>query len=189
MNNPTLIPVVPTTLNGQTLQMVDARLLHEFLHSRQDYSTWIKSRIAKYGFEPDVDYLLHKFMEQVPHQGGWRATERFDYFLTIGMAKELAMVERSAKGRQARRYFLDCEHQLRQLQQRIPVNLTKQPTAISRGQRQAINRQAWADVSGQAQTAFHARREQLLRECIEAPKYPIARPHCIPVHLVPLWAR
>jgi len=186
MNTITLIPIVPSTINGQTCQMVEARTLHAFLHSRQDYSTWIKSRIAKYGFEPDVDYLLHKFVEQVPHQGSLRASERFDYFLTIDMARELAMVERTAKGRQARRYFLDCERQLLQLQQSLPVNLTRQPVAISRGQRQAINRQAWADVSGQAQAAFHARREQLLREYIEAPK---PRQSCIPLHLVPLWAR
>ena len=186
MKTPTLIPIVPTTLNGQSSQMVDARVLHAFLQSRQDYSTWIKNRIVKYGFEIDIDYLIHKSVEQVPHQGSLRTTERFDYFLTIDMAKELAMIERTAKGRQARRYFLDCERQLRQLQQSLPANMTHQRTAISAGQQQAINRQAWADVSGQAHAAFHARREQLMREYIEAPKQ---RHHIIPLHLVPLWAR
>ena len=186
MNTVTMIPIVPTTINGQASQMVDARVLHAFLQSRQDYSTWIKSRIAKYSFELDVDYLLHKFVEQVPHQGGLRTTERFEYFLTIDMAKELAMVERTAKGRQARRYFLDCERQLRQLQQSIPVNRTRPPIAIGHGQRQAINRQAWVDVSGQVHAVFHARREQLLREYIEVPEQ---RHHLIPLHMVPLWAR
>lgn len=186
MKAPTLIPIVPTTLNGQSSQMVDARVLHAFLQSRQDYSTWIKSRIVKYGFEIDIDYLLHKSVEQVPHQGSLRATERFDYFLTIDMAKELAMVERTAKGRQARRYFLDCERQLRQLQQSLPANMTHQRTAISAGQQQAINRQAWADVSGQAHAAFHARREQLLRECLDTPE---PRQRNVPLHMVPIWAR
>jgi phage anti-repressor protein len=186
MNTVTMIPIVPTTINGQASQMVDARLLHAFLQSRQDYSTWIKSRIAKYSFELDVDYLLHKFVEQVPHQGGLRTTERFEYFLTIDMAKELAMVERTAKGRQARRYFLDCERQLRQLQQSVPVKLPHQSRAISRGQRQAINRQAWADVSAQAQAAFHARREALVREYLEPPKQKYS---IVPLHFVPDWAR
>ena len=186
MNTVTLIPIVPTTINGQASQMVDARLLHAFLQSRQDYSTWIKSRIAKYSFELDVDYLLHKFVEQVPHQGGLRTTERFEYFLTIDMAKELAMVERTAKGRQARRYFLDCERQLRQLQQSVLVKLPHQSRAISRGQRQAINRQAWADVSAQAQAAFHARREALVREYLEPPKQKYS---IVPLHFVPEWAR
>jgi phage anti-repressor protein len=186
MNTVTMIPIVPTTINGQASQMVDARLLHAFLQSRQDYSTWIKSRIAKYSFELDVDYLLHKFVEQVPHQGGLRTTERFEYFLTIDMAKELAMVERTAKGRQARRYFLDCERQLRQLQQSVLVKLPHQSRAISRGQRQAINRQAWADVSAQAQAAFHARREALVREYLEPPKQKYS---IVPLHFVPEWAR
>ncbi len=186
MNTPTLIPIVPTTLNGQSSQMVDARVLHTFLEVKRDFSNWIKGRINEYGFAENEDYLLAKSGEQVPHQGGLRSVIRVDYFLTIDMAKELAMVERTAKGRQARRYFLDCERQLRQMQQSMPLNLTHQPVALSRGQRQAINRQAWADVSGQTQAAFHARREQLLREYIETPT-PTRR--IVPLHMVPEWAR
>ena len=186
MKTPTLIPIVPTTLNGQPSQMVDARVLHAFLDVRRDFSNWIKGRIEEFGFERGVDFIW--FDSPNPANQTTRGGDRrsIDYFLTIDMAKELAMVERTAKGRQARRYFLDCEHQLRQLQQSIPFNLSRQPIAISRGQRQAINRQAWADVSSQAQAAFHARREQLLRECIAKPD---SRQSCIPVHLVPLWAR
>ena len=186
MNTITLIPIVPTTLNGLPSQMVDARVLHAFLEVKRDFSNWIKGRIEEFGFERGVDFI--GFDSPNPANQNTRGGDRrsIDYFLTIDMARELAMVERTAKGRQARRYFLDCERQLRQLQQSLPVNLTRQPVAISRGQRQAINRQAWADVSGQAQAAFHARREQLLREYIEAPK---PRQSCIPLHLVPLWAR
>jgi len=36
-----------------------------------------------------------------------------NYFITLDMAKELAMVERNDKGRQARRYFIDCKRQLK----------------------------------------------------------------------------
>jgi phage anti-repressor protein len=186
----TLIPIVPTTLSGQPTQMVYARLLHQFLASQQDYSTWIKSRIAKYEFELNADYLLHKFVEQVPHQGSWRSKERLEHLLTLDMAKELAMVERTAKGRQARRYFLDCErqlHQLHQLQHSTPVNLTRQSFAITPGQRQAINRQAWADVSGQAQAAFHARRKTLLCQYAEQSDQPGRS--LIPEDLRPVWAR
>ncbi len=185
MNTVTLIPIVPTTINGQASQMVDARVLHAFLEVGRDFSNWIKGRIDEYLFAEDQDYLLAKSGEQVPHQGGFRTVSRVDYFLTIDMAKELAMVERTAKGRQARRYFLDCERQLRQLQQSMPVKLVHQSRAVGRGQRQAINRQAWADVSGQAHAAFHARREQLLREYIETPE----RQRLVPLHMVPLWAR
>jgi anti-repressor protein len=186
MSTVTLIPIAPTTINGQASQMVDARVLHAFLDVKRDFSNWIKGRIEEFRFEENQDYLLAKSGEQVPHQGGMRTVARIDYFLTIDMAKELAMVERTAKGRQARRYFLDCERQLRQMQQSMPVNLTRQRAAISAGQQQAINRQAWADVSGHAHAAFHARREQLLRECLDTPE---PRQRLVPLHMVPLWAR
>jgi phage anti-repressor protein len=186
MKTTTLIPIVPTTLNGQSSQMVDARVLHQFLGVRRDFTTWIKGRIEEFDFEVGLDFVSSDSPNpgnQDSH-GGDRKSK--SYFVTLDMAKELAMVERTAKGRQARRYFLDCERQLRQLQQSLPANMTHQRTAISPGQQQAVNRQAWADVSGQAHAAFHARREQLLRECLDAPE-----PHqrIVPLHMVPIWAR
>ena len=186
MNTPTLIPIVPTTLNGQPCQMVDARVLHQFLGVRRDFTTWIKGRIDEFEFEMGVDFVSFDSPNpgnQVTH-GGDRKSK--SYFLTIDMAKELAMVERTAKGRQARRYFLDCERQLRQLQHSLTSDVTRQHVAISAGQRQAINRQAWADVSGQAHAIFHARREQLLQEHLRATE---SRQLIVPLHMVPLWAR
>ncbi len=47
-----------------------------------------------------------------PNGGGGNRGATKDYFLTLDMAKELAMVERNEKGKQARRYFIDCEKQL-----------------------------------------------------------------------------
>jgi hypothetical protein len=46
--------------------------------------------------------------------------------------------------------------------------MTAVPARLSRAERQAINRQAWADVAGDAQAAFHARREALIQERAEA---------------------
>ena len=186
MKTPTLIPIVPTTLNGQPSQMVDARVLHKFLGVRRDFTTWIKGRIEEFDVEVGLDFVSFDSpnpVNQVSH-GGDRKSK--SYFVTLDTAKELAMVERTPKGRQARRYFLDCERQLRQLQQSLPANMTHQRTAISAGQQQAINRQAWADVSGQAHAAFHARREQLLRECLDTPE---PRQRIVPLHMVPIWAR
>ena len=103
-NNMELIKVT-TTENGS--QVVSARELHEFLGSKQDFSTWIKARIDKYGFVSEVDFTLHKFMEGKV----WK----HEYILTIDVAKELAMVEGNEKGRQARRYFIECEKKLREV--------------------------------------------------------------------------
>ena len=103
-----LISLNQSAINGELQQTVNARELHAFLESKQDFSTWIKNRIEKYGFVENVDYtLFHKKMEQVSG-----AKHLIEYFVSIGMAKELAMVENNDKGKQARKYFIECERKL-----------------------------------------------------------------------------
>lgn len=104
-----LITVTNRQIGTRLIPSVNARELHEFLESKRDFSTWIKDRIEQYGFEENVDYLLHKIVEQVPHQGGTRTNTKIEYFIALDMAKELSMVERNEKGRQARKYFIACE--------------------------------------------------------------------------------
>ena len=114
-NLPQIRPLVQTfqgEINDETQPLVNARELHAFLESRQDFSNWITKRIEKYGFVANQDYLLHKIIEQVPHQGGIRQNTKIEYSLTLDMAKELSMVERNAKGKQARQYFIACEKAL-----------------------------------------------------------------------------
>ncbi len=181
MNALPLIPVVPGTLNGQAAQLVDARKLHAFLEVGRDFSNWIKGRIQEFEFAENEDYLLAKIGEQVPTGTKWR----IDYFLTLDMAKELAMVERTPRGRQARRYFIECERQLRELQQALPSSMSAVPAYLSPAERQAINRQAWADVAGQASQAFHARREVLTREYARSKR---SGPVLLPQGFRPKWA-
>lgn len=97
-----------TESNGK--KAVNARDLHEFLESKQDFSTWIKNRIDKYDLVENIDYvLLHNFVEQISG-----TKHRIDYVLTIDAAKELSMVEGNGKGKQARRYFIECEKTLKE---------------------------------------------------------------------------
>ncbi|MBU6955505.1 antA/AntB antirepressor family protein [Hahella sp. HN01] len=182
MSQTTLIPIVAGRLGGASAQLVDARLLHQFLESAQDYSTWIKRRIRKYGFEENVDYLIHQTVEQVPHQGSTRSSTKTEYFLTLDTAKEVAMVERTSRGRWARRYFIECERQLYKLKSR-DLQLPK-PIVLSRAKRQAINRQAWAEASEQIHAVFHARREALLRRALDAEE-----PILLPPGYRPSWAK
>ena len=103
-----LIPVTNRTIGNHTVQTVNARELHTFLESKQDFSNWMKNRINQYGFAENVDYLLNKIIEQLPSG----AKHKNEYFVTLSCAKELAMVERTAKGREARLYFIECEQRL-----------------------------------------------------------------------------
>jgi anti-repressor protein len=86
-------------------RVVSARELHSFLDSKQDFSTWIKNRIDKFGFIEDQDYTtFHKIVERA---------KRKEYAITLDMSKELAMVENNEKGRIARRYFIEAENKYR----------------------------------------------------------------------------
>jgi phage anti-repressor protein len=86
------------------IETVNARDLWEFIESKQDFSTWIKNRIEKYLFVENEDFTLHKFVVG-------KATQ-IDYYISIDMAKELAMVENNLKGKEARQYFIECERKL-----------------------------------------------------------------------------
>lgn len=101
-----LVPTHTATLNGELQPLVNARDLHTFLESGQEFSAWIAKRIEKYGFVQDQDFLIN--LSKTP-TGGRPTT---DYHITLDMAKELSMVERNAKGKQARQYFIACEKAL-----------------------------------------------------------------------------
>ena len=92
-------------------QAVNARELHQKLGSKQDFSTWVKSRIEKYGFVENQDFeVFHKIME---NSNGGRS--RIEYALSLDMAKELCMVENNDAGRRIRKYFIDMENEARKL--------------------------------------------------------------------------
>ena len=96
-------------INGILTETINARALHDFLGSGYQFTDWFKERIADYDFQRDEDYLLHKILKQVPHQGGLRKFELIEYYITLDMAKELSMVEKTEKGKQARKYFIEFE--------------------------------------------------------------------------------
>lgn len=94
------------------INTVNARDLHKFLEVKKDFSDWIKLRIEKYGFVENEDFtsILGK------SSGGRQPIE---YHISIDMAKEIAMVENNERGKQARRYFIECEKQLHEKNARL----------------------------------------------------------------------
>ncbi|HBC1013333.1 TPA: antA/AntB antirepressor family protein [Escherichia coli] len=108
-----LIPVFNGTIANEPTLLCNARDLHEFLGVGKFFANWIKDRISEYEFVENQDYVIACQNQQAKIRGGHN---RKDYHLTLDTAKELAMVERNEKGRQIRRYFIECEKQLRQQQ-------------------------------------------------------------------------
>ena len=109
LQNQELFQISETEINGVLTKTVNARDLHSFLESKQDFSTWIKNRIEKYDFIENQDFgRFHKKMEA-------NNATMIEYYITLDMAKELSMVENNEQGRLARRYFIQCEKKLREV--------------------------------------------------------------------------
>jgi phage anti-repressor protein len=108
-----LIPVVPALIGDAPVNTVDARVLHAFLEVQSDFRNWIKNRIDRYGFIENQDFAT--VGKNLPGGG-----KQNDYHVTLDMAKELAMVERNAKGKEARQYFIECERRLKEQRNALP---------------------------------------------------------------------
>ena len=104
-----LIHVSDRIVGLETLPTVNARELHAFLGVGKHFGSWISDRIEQYGFARGVDFEVFPGIGNNP-SGGRPALE---YAVSLDMAKELAMVERTEKGKQARQYFIECERRLR----------------------------------------------------------------------------
>ena len=71
--------------------------------------------IADYDFLENKDFVCVSENSETQRADGQRGvTARKEYYITLNMAKELAMVERNDKGKQARQYFIECERKLRE---------------------------------------------------------------------------
>lgn len=109
------IEVRPGVIGGREVQKtVDGRSLHAFLQAGTDFKDWIARRIADYGFAEGAD-----FGSFLGESIGGRPPK--EYTLSLDMAKELAMVERTPKGKEARQYFIDCERRADEAGQQIEL--------------------------------------------------------------------
>lgn len=95
--------------NGNVI--VSGRDLHEFLEVQTPYHIWFP-RMVDYGFSENVDFV--SFEQKSSKPSGGRPSQ--DHALTLDMAKEISMIQRTEKGKQARRYFIQVEKEYRKEQ-------------------------------------------------------------------------
>ena len=110
-----VIKICKQNFSGSTKNTVNARELHAFLQNKDHFATWIKDRITQYDFVENQYVVIYSEFSE-------KGRPRVEYALSLDMAKELSMVERTDKGKQARQYFIDCEKRLSGSQQ-IPQTL------------------------------------------------------------------
>lgn len=103
MNN-----LIEIQVNENQEQTISGRELHMFLGVDTKYNDWIQ-RMLQYGFEDGQDLNLLK-KEQVQIEGKREVRREIaDHIMKLDMAKELCMLTRNEKGKQARHYFLEVE--------------------------------------------------------------------------------
>ncbi len=91
---------------------VDGRDLHDFLEVETPYRIWIQ-RMIEYGFTENVDFIGFE-QKSTKLQGG---RPQVNHALTLDMAKELSMIQRTDRGKQARQYFISMEKRAKAKQQ------------------------------------------------------------------------
>lgn len=139
--------LIPVSYDNPERPTVSGRELHEFLEVKSKYADWFKNMSA-YGFTENIDYVsLSKNLEN----GG----RSIDHQLTIPMAKELCMIQRNERGKQARQYFLAVEAQWNS-----PEAVMRRAVLIAQKQNdqlKAVNKQLLAENSDLKPDAEYAR--------------------------------
>ena len=103
---------LPIIQENQDLQQaVSARELYDFLQPTERFANWFERQL-QYGFVVNQDYLGCEVFNTLARQS------LQDYFISVDMAKEISMIQRSDKGKQARQYFIECE---RRSNQPVPI--------------------------------------------------------------------
>lgn len=100
MNN-----LINITLNENHEPVVSGRQLHETLGVKTRYNDWF-NRMTEFGFTENEDYLAIT-QKRVTAQGN--ATNQTDHIIKLDMAKEIAMIQRTDKGKEVRKYFIQVE--------------------------------------------------------------------------------
>lgn len=97
--------IININLNENHDPVVSGRQLHEALGVKTRYNDWF-TRMTEYGFIENQDYLAIT-QKRVTAQGN--STNQTDHIIKLDMAKEIAMIQRTDKGKQVRQYFIQVE--------------------------------------------------------------------------------
>jgi anti-repressor protein len=99
--------LITTSQNDHGEIILSGRELHEFLEVGTRYDTWF-NRMVEYGFAENIDFIMVA-QKRATNNPKNPFTEFVDHHIKLDMAKEIAMIQRTEKGKQARQYFLQLE--------------------------------------------------------------------------------
>ena len=96
--------LIKISYNKSDEPVVSGRDLHEKLEIETPYKQWF-DRMCEYGFEDNKDYCT--FL--CNRSDGLAGKPRTDHIITLDMAKQIAMIQRTDKGKEIREYFIEIE--------------------------------------------------------------------------------
>lgn len=102
-------------------QLVSGRELHEFLEIGTKYKDWFR-RMVEYGFEEEIDFI-RVAQKRATNNLKNPVTTVIDHAISIDMAKEISMIQRTEKGKAVRQYFINCEKKLKEVKKLSPMEL------------------------------------------------------------------
>lgn len=154
--------LIPVSYDNPERPTVSGRELHDFLEIKTAYKDWFP-RMCEYGFTEGEDFNPLR-IERVHDEGGRMVSRTVDdRQLTIPMAKELCMIQRNERGKQARQYFLAVEAQWNS-----PEAVMRRAVLIAQKQNdqlKAANRQLLAENNDLKPDAEYARAVCVGKNC------------------------
>ena len=118
-------------------QLVSGRELHEFLEIRTKYKDWFR-RMVEYGFEEESDFI-RVAQKRATNNLKNPVTTVIDHAMSIDMAKEISMIQRTEKGKIARQYFINCEKKLKEVKKLSPMELMELQFKALKEQKEKIS--------------------------------------------------
>lgn len=103
-----LVAINPVTIGSEEVSAVNARELHAKLEVKTRFNDWIIRRIDDCSADEGIDFTVLK-----NEYGEFPGFQSIDYFLSLDLAKEFSMLEKTEIGKATRRYFIQCEKELR----------------------------------------------------------------------------
>lgn len=97
--------LIKIEVNESLEPMVSGRELHKQLEVQSNYTTWF-DRMKDYGFTENADYVVCFPNLESEGRGG---QNKVDHLIKLDMAKEICMIQRTERGKQARQYFIQVE--------------------------------------------------------------------------------
>lgn len=144
-----MVKIFQYKIGDEEINSVNARELHKILKSKQEFANWIQNRLKVTMADENIDYIIMEmptngvfdkvaknstereevFNNSIKNPLGGRPAK--EYIITLDLAKEFSMLEKNAKGKEIRQYFIQFERAARREFENFCKEIKRLTTEIS----------------------------------------------------------